>query len=155
MFPFADYLDAHPVAFVALVAAAFAINAVTLYVGGRRAERRFRDQGQQPIRFRERGASGYSNRSLLTKLGGARRALDVVVTDDEVWVKGIWPPFSFVGTRFDLTHRIRRSLVRSVESRGDTVDLRFLSEEGADSHIVLILKNARAFVAAVRAGGRT
>src|SRR5688500_11969823 len=98
MFPFLDYFEQRPELFAGVVAAIFTVNIVTFYVGGRRAEQRFRDQRHQPIRFRERGASGYSNRSLITRLGGARRALDVIVTDTDVWLKGIWPPFSFIGT---------------------------------------------------------
>jgi len=146
-----DYIERHPEVFAGVVALIFVINMVTFYVGGRKAERRFASHGPPQIKFKERGASGYSNKSLITRLGGANGALEVVVTDADVWIKGIWPPFSYIGTKFDLTHRIPRSLVRSVQVRGDTIDLRFTNEAGAESHVVLKLKAPQAFMAAMSA----
>jgi hypothetical protein len=89
-----DYIQGHPDVFGGGVALIFVFNLVTFYVGGRRAERRFSTPERPQIRFRERGASGYSNKSLFTRLGGANRVLEVVVTDVDVWIKGIWPPFA-------------------------------------------------------------
>ena len=65
------YIEQHPEVLAGVFAVLFVVNVVTFFVAGWRAERKFRGQGHQPIRFRERGASGYSNRSLLTRLGGA------------------------------------------------------------------------------------
>lgn len=149
MFPFTDLLDAHREVVTAFFAVGLVYNLVIFFVGGRKAERRFRGQEHQPVRFRERGASGYSTRSLITRFGGASRALDVTITDTEVWLKGIWPPFTFIGTLFDLTHRIPRPQIRSVEAKAGKVDLRFLSEAGVESHVVLILKDTSGFMAAV------
>ena len=146
-----DYLQTHPEIFVGVVGLIFVINLVTVYIRGRKAEQRFNQNARQEVKFRERGASGYSNKSLLTRLGGASDALEVVVTDAELWIKGIWPPFSYIGTKFDLTHRIARSQVRSVQARGDTIDLRFTDQAGAESHLVLKLRAPRAFMAAMGA----
>ena len=146
-----DYIQAHPEVFGGVAALIFVFNLVTFYVGGRRAERRFDTHGPLRVLFRERGASGYSNRSLFTKLGGANRVLEVVVTDVDVWIKGIWPPFSYIGTKYDLTHRILRSQIRSVEARAGSVELRFRSETGGESHVVLKLNAPDAFMAALGA----
>jgi hypothetical protein len=148
---FIDYIQRHPEVFAGLVALTLVINVVTLYVGGRKAEQRFEKHGLQQMRFRERGASGYSNKSLITKLGGANGVLEVAVTDAELWIRGIWPPFSYIGTKFDLTHRILRSQIRSVEAIDDVVQLRFTNEAGAESHVVLRLKAPQAFMAAMGA----
>jgi len=75
----------------------------------------------------------------------------VIVTDREVWIKGIWPPFSYIGTQFDLTHRIPLSQIQSVKARGEGVDLRFRNQMGAESHVVLKLKAPEKFLAAVGA----
>ena len=144
-----EYLQTHPEVFAGVFGLFAVINLVSFHLGGRRVEEMFRGQGHQPIRFRERGASGYSNKSALTRLGAARGALEVIVTDAEVWIKGILPAFSHIGTRFDMTHRIRRSQIRSVQARGDAVDLRFTNDAGHESHVVLRLKDAKGFVAAL------
>jgi hypothetical protein len=134
------YIEQHPEVLAGVFAVLFVLNVVTFFVAGWRAEQKFRGQGHQPIRFRERGASGYSNRSTLTRLGWANRALEVVVTDAEVWIKGIWPPVSYIGSRFDMTHRIQRLQIRSAQARNDA---------GSESHIVLRLEAPQAFMSAL------
>ncbi|MGE0861090.1 MAG: hypothetical protein AB7I01_10675 [Gammaproteobacteria bacterium] len=149
--PLLDFLERHSDAATGAVVAAFVLNALVFYVAGRRAEKRFRDHGDQPVRFRERGASGHSLKSIVTKLGGANAVLEVVVTDQEVWLKGIWPMFSYIGSRFDMTHRIPKSSVRACAVLNETVELRFISEKGEDTHVVLELKDPVAFKAALEA----
>ena len=148
---FLDYFERHPGVIVGVFALMLVFNVVTFYIGGRRAEQRFDGHGRQQIRFKERGASGHSNRSLVTRLGGANGALEVAVTDAELWIKGIFPPFSYIGTKFDMTHRIPRSQVRSVQLRGSAIDLRFTNEAGTESHVELRLKAPQAFIAAMGA----
>jgi len=149
--PFFDYIESHPEVFAGVFALIFVFNVLIFYVGGRKAERRFEGHGREQIRFRERGASGYSNRSLLTKLGGANGVLDVVVTDADLWIKGVWPLFSYVGAKFDLTHRVPRSQIRSVQARDNAIELRFTNEAGTESHVVLKLKEPQTFMAAMGA----
>ncbi len=149
--PLLDFLERHADTFVGAIVLAFMVNALVFYITGRRAERRFSDQGDQPVRFRERGASGHSRKSAVTKLGGANGVLEVVVTDEEVWLKGIWPMFSYIGARFDMTHRVPKSSVRVCAVVNETVELRFISEKGEDTHVVLELKDPAAFKAALEA----
>ncbi len=149
--PLLDVLERHSDAFSIAVVAAFVLNALVFYVAGRRAEKRFKDQGDQPVRFRERGASGHSRKSVVTKLGGANGVLEVVVTDQEVWLKGIWPMFSYIGSRFDMTHRIPKSSVRACTVSNERVELRFISEKGEDTLVVIELKDPAAFKAALEA----
>jgi hypothetical protein len=144
-----DCMERHPEVFAAAFAVIFVFNAVTFYIGGRKAERRFEGPGREPIRFRERGASGYSNKSLITRLGGASGVLDVVVTDADLWIKGIWPPFSYIGTKFDLTHRIPRSQIQILQTRDNVIELCFTNEAGDESHVVLRLKAPQKFIAAI------
>jgi hypothetical protein len=145
-----EYLEANPAYFGLAFLGVLVVNLVTFSIAGRRADARFRDQGHQRIIFRERFASGRSNRSLLTKLGGASRALDVVVTDAELWIKGIWSPFTYIGTRYDLTHRVPLSDVRKVHLTNNGAELWFRNEEGSESHVELRLKHVEAFGAAMK-----
>jgi hypothetical protein len=147
--PLLDLIERHPGVFFGVVAMVFAFNIVAMLRQGWKAEERFEAALGQPVRFRERGASGYSNRTSITKLGGANRTLEVTVTDAELWLKGIWPPFSYIGTRFDLTHRVPLSQIRKHSVSGNTVDLHFVNEEGTVSHVTLMLKEPQMFLKAL------
>ncbi len=143
--------ETHPEAYVCAFVLVLAFNVVVFYVGGRRAERRFAGQGNQGIRFRERGASGHCNKSLVTKFGGANGVLEVVVTDSELWLKGVWPLFSYIGAMFDMTHRVPKSSIHKCTSIENTIELHFVNETGAESNVVLELKNPAAFKSAIDA----
>ena len=148
---FLKSIETHPEAFFGVVVLMFAFNAVVFYIGGRRAERRFAGKKDQQIRFRERGASGHSNKSIITKFGGASGVLEVVVTDKELWLKGIWPLFSYIGAMCDMTHRVPRSSIKKCMASGDTIELFFTNETGIESHVVLELKDPKAFASALDA----
>jgi hypothetical protein len=64
------------------------------------------------IVYQEWTASGCSQRNFLTKIGGARNALRLVVTKEILWVTS-WFPFSIIASIWDLEHAVpRRSIVR-------------------------------------------
>lgn len=68
--------------------------------------------------FAERWTSGHSNRSLLTKLGGARNCLCVTVTDRELRIQPHFPfSLMFLPEIYGLDLRIPRASIRSVERR--------------------------------------
>lgn len=120
------------------------------YWGGKKAERLFAGGGEQVIRFRERGASGYSNRSIWTRLGSANRVLEVTATERELWIRGIWPMFTYIGKHYDLTHRVPHTDIREVRSDGNRVTLRFRNETGGESNVVLILRDVAGLLAAIK-----
>jgi hypothetical protein len=144
-------VEGPPAIFVVAFVAVAVFNVIGFAIGGWRAERRFRGQPRQPIVFRERFASGYSKKSWITELAGARNALDVIVTDRELWIKGILAPFSYVGTKFDLTHRVLLSKIRGVAVDGGNVELFFENESGRESHVLLNLRDPKSFAAALAA----
>ena len=148
---FLSFFENYPGAYVGAFVLVLTFNAVVFYVGGRRAERRFAGQDDQEIRFRERGASGHSNKAMVTKFAGANGVLEVVVTDTELWLKEVWPLFSYIGAMFDMTHRVPKSSIRKCTSVENTIELHFTNETGAESHVVLELKNPRAFRSAIDA----
>jgi hypothetical protein len=57
------------------------------------------------IVFQEWFASGCSMRNILTRLGGARGVLRLVVTKDLLWVTS-WFPFSLITPFYDMEHVI-------------------------------------------------
>ena len=143
-----EYLGANPGVLAMLFIATFALNLAFFYFGGRKAEAQFRGEPAGTVRFRERFASGHSKRSILTRLGGASRVLDVVVTDRELWIKGIWPVFTYIGTKYDLTHKVPLTSLRRVAAKGGDVDVVFVDKSGRECHVELQLKDPAGFVAA-------
>ena len=75
--------------------------------------------------------------------------MDIVVTETELWIKGIWPMFSFIGTKFDLTHRVPLSSIKRMEARGSRVEIWFDNERRSESHIELQLKDVPGFVSKI------
>lgn len=122
---------------------------VIIYRGIKKAQRTFAGILDQPILFREKMASGYSKKSFITRVGGANRVLDVIVTESEVCIKGINSIFSFVGSFYDLVHRVSRNDIVAVTNNGKQIDLSLVNQKGKRSDLVLMLKNADQFVSAV------
>ena len=102
--------------------AAFAIITITMfYFFGINSEKIFPSIESQTVVFREKGASGYSFKNAITKMGGANKVLDIIVTNNELWIKGIYPMFTFVGTKYDLTHKIPLKNINSVELNANKI----------------------------------
>ncbi len=59
--------------------------------------------------------------------------------------------FSYIGSRFDMTHRTPKSSVRACAASNKAVELCFFSEKGEDTRVVLELKDPAAFKAALEA----
>jgi hypothetical protein len=124
-----------------------AVHAVLSHVRGRRIDDEFGVRSNVRVRFRERGASGKRTKPFTP--GGASRVLDVVVTDRELWIRGIWPIFTYIGKQTGLTHRVPLTSLGPVVTHGNRVELRFNDASGSECQLELQLKNPRAFVSAV------
>jgi len=111
---------------------------------------------QERVRYRDRAASGNSRRNLATKLGGASRALEVIVVDDELWIRTPYPwRLLFTGAEFDLEHRGRLSEIdRTEEIRrflmGKGVRLTFRDSWGETKTVDLFVHDLEAFLAAIQ-----
>jgi hypothetical protein len=125
------------------------IGTVIVIIGMRKAEKIFAEVNLGKIKYREKYASGYSKKSIITRLGGASYVLDVLVTDQHVCVKGIFSLFTYIGTKFDLAHCIKKELISNISMDGFKVTVTFRSPTGSLKEIVLILQHPSLFVAAV------
>jgi hypothetical protein len=102
-----------------------------------------------PFIFQEKRCSGYSKKSIFTRLGGARNVLEVIVTDKELCIKGIMSLFTFIGTKYDLSHRVPLVNISNVKQVKNNIELQLKTAEGSTSEIVLTLKNPGGFMAAM------
>jgi hypothetical protein len=111
----------------------------TFYIKGRKALSIFPDIDQNQLKFRDKRASGYSTKSRKTKLGGARNSLDIVVTNDELWLKSMIL-FASISKENDLLHRIPLNKITSVEENGNNITIDFISP-ARDNNRILICTN--------------
>ena len=100
------------------------------------------------VAFRERFASGASHRSWSTRLGGVSNCLTVVLTDSELWVTTFFP-FTAIAGFYDLEHRIPTKSLSHVTQKGKSVTIDFEMPEGDRRRIVLRLRRAPEFMAAL------
>ncbi len=119
---------------------------VIAWRGISKAKKTFEGVDKHPVLFREKGASGHSKRSFITRFGGANRVLDVIVTDAEFCIKGVNALFTFIGSYYDLSHRVRRSNILSARQTDKHVEISFVTDAGRQTDVVLTLKNSEQFL---------
>jgi hypothetical protein len=67
------------------------------------------------VLYQERSASGCSEKNWITRIGGGRYCVRLVVTKEFLWVT-TWFPFSLIGPLYDLEHVIPLKAIRSIKS---------------------------------------
>lgn len=114
-----------------------------------KAKKTFDGVDNLPIKYREKGASGYSKKSFITRIGGANKVLDIILTDTELCIKGVNSLFSFIGSFYDLSHRIKRENILNIQKVKNQIEIKFITEAGKQTEVVLMLKNGDQFLSAV------
>lgn len=91
--------------------------------------------------FREKGVTDNSRKSLKTKLGGARSVLEVIVTNNELWIRShlLFAAFS---NAYDLPHKVKLSNILKTERYQTKVSITFLAFENTETKIDLKMKKA-------------
>jgi len=110
------------------------------YVGVLRSKPRF---VPAEVIFEEWFASGCSQKNFLTKIGGGRNCVRLVVTPSFLWVT-TWFPFSLIAPLYDMEHVIPLSAITSVEKDKywgtPTFLVTFTTESGQSRTLRLIPK---------------
>ena len=143
--------DIHPALYLLSMAA-------TVAVLGWWVWRYFRAVGAKPsfeaadVVFQEWFASGCSEKNIITKLGGARNCLRLVVTRSFLWVTS-WFPFSLIAALYDMEHVIPLDAIVSVQrSRffGRSTFLLTYRDANREEHTLRLLpKNPDDFIASL------
>ncbi len=122
---------------------------ITLYKRGKKALSIFPDFQSVHVVYRDKSASGQSNKSGRTKMGGARNSLDIVVTNEELWLKNMLL-FASIGKQYDLLHRVPLQNILSADQQGKRVTVDFKTEDGEDKQVVLMTKQPSDFLKALK-----
>ena len=108
---------------------------------------------KEDIIYQEYFASGASQKNILTKLGGARNCLRLVVTRDLLWVTS-WFPFSLIAPIYDGVHVIPLPSISSVQPArffgSDSLLLSYSDVSGRSHSLRLIPKNRERFLTAIQ-----
>ena len=116
-----------------------------MYKRGKKALDIFPDISSVDILFRENRVSGNSRKSLKTKLGGARNVLEIIVTNDELWIRN---PLLFAGfgKTYDLLHKVQLPHISNAELNKKNVVITFNSTQKTETTLDLKMKKAQEFV---------
>jgi hypothetical protein len=134
---------------IILIVIAFLIVMVkTYYDTGKKALSIFPDITTVNVVYRDKGATGYSTRSWKTKVGGASRAIDLIVTKDELWLSAMLL-FAGITRQHDLLHRINFKKITSVKPDKGQITVNFRGEKGAVHQVVIRTRDEQAFLEAL------
>jgi hypothetical protein len=105
-------------------------------------------------RFVERWASARAGAGLLSRLSTARNCMHVQVTATELRIHPHFPfTLGFMPEIYGLDHAIPLANLRSATivsgHRAKAVEVKYVSAAGADGVVLLLLRNAEAFIHAV------
>ena len=107
---------------------------------------------KEDIVYQEFFASGASQKNLLTKIGGGRNCIRLVVTRDLLWVTS-WFPFSLIVPVYDGVHVIPLPRISSVLPARffgfDSLLLSYNDDSGRTHTLRLIPKHPKRFLAAI------
>ena len=141
-----EYFNNNPEMFILIFLGIAVFNVLVFLIGGSIAEKGFPDLNNVNLKFRQKNASGYSTKSVLTKFGGARGVLDVVVTEEFLIIKGMFPFFSFITAKYGLLHKVDIANIIDIVKNGKNIEIKFNNGAGTISDVVLILNDPDKFI---------
>ena len=118
---------------------------MTCYTRGKKALSIFPPIETVNVKYRDKSASGYSTQSFKTKIGGASKLLDIVVTDNELWLKSKIL-LAGIGKINDLLHKIPLDKIKDVEKNRTKITVNFQTDNGEEKQVVLITKQMNEFL---------
>jgi len=121
----------------------------TFYDQGKQALAIFPDLGSVKVVYRDKTAMGYSTKSWKTKIGGASRSLDIVVTDQELWLRSFLL-LAGITKQHDLLHKIPLHRITSAKESKEGIVLAFKSDKGESKQVVINTRDKAAFLKSIR-----
>lgn len=121
----------------------------TFYDRGKKALSIFPDINSVTVKYRDKTALGYSTKSWQTKIGGTSRALDIVVTDNELWLKSFLL-FAGITQQHDLLHKISLKKITRIKENGKEITLDFVNVKGEKKQVVINTRDKAEFLSSLR-----
>jgi hypothetical protein len=121
---------------------------VYFYFTGKKALEIFPAINTVTVVYRNRFASGYATKRSFWKNGRANNALDVVVTDEELWLKSM-VLFAGLLQKFGILQKLPLKNITNATLQGDKVIVDFKNDAFEDAQVVIITKNPGVFLRAL------
>lgn len=121
----------------------------TFYDRGKKALSIFPDINSVTVTYRDKTGLGYSTKSWSTKVGGASRSLDIVVTDKELWLRSFLL-LAGITQQHDLVHRIPLKKISRIKRDGATITLDFRNDKGERKQVVINTRDTEKFIESLR-----
>lgn len=121
---------------------------VLFYTKGKKVLKIFPPTSSKEFIYSDYFASGYSAKSLITKLGGASKLLHIIVTKNEVWIKS-FTILAWIASEYDLLHKIEKSNITDIRVDKTGIKLDFKDSKGNDKQIIIITRDKEAFLKAI------
>ncbi len=99
--------------------------------------------------YRDKRASGYSTKSFITKMGGANGVLDIIVTDNELWIRSLMI-FASIGQKYDLLHRIQKNKIQNIVLNGSKITIDFININDKKKQIILKIRDTNEFLISLK-----
>lgn len=134
--------------FITIWAIGAAVAIPFLYFSGKKALSIFPTIKSVEVRYRFRFASGYSVQAGKAKLLKGKNAIDIVVTDKELWLKSMLL-FAFTCKQADLLHKVPLGNISKVKAEGKAIVIDFKAADGNNKQVMLYTKRPDALVQAM------
>ena len=93
-------------------------------IKGRKSLKKFPNIEKSNFEYTEYSLSEYSTDSFITEMGGAKNALRVKVTKDELWITtNVF--MAWIAEQFDLLHIIPFKSLKSIKNDGKYINIEF------------------------------
>ncbi|HPA35571.1 MAG TPA: hypothetical protein PLA16_04350 [Chitinophagales bacterium] len=119
------------------------------YITGKNALKIFPRVSSQDIIYLDYFASGYSTLSIDTKMGGASKVLQIIVTKDELWIKSnVF--FAGIIEQYDLLHKIKLNDITCINKDKKKIIINFNTNSNKSKQIVIVTKDQDKFIRSIK-----
>ncbi|MDW3652644.1 MAG: hypothetical protein R8P61_36540 [Bacteroidia bacterium] len=106
----------------------------------------FPDLESVRVLYRDKRGSGQSDKDWQAKMGSADKTLEIVLTEDELWIRGP-KMFAFIAEKIDLFHRIPIGKISKVERKRKVIKICFSLDQGASRTLSIRTADPDEFIA--------
>lgn len=106
----------------------------------------FPDLESVKVLYRDKRGSGQSDKDWQAKMGSADKTLEIVLTEDELWIRGP-KMFAFIAEKIDLLHRIPIGKISKVERKRKVIKISFSLDQGASRTLSIRTADPDEFIA--------
>ena len=122
---------------------------VYYYLAGKKILSIFPPLNSAKVIYRYKYASGYSTKSFFTKLRRICFKLDIVVTEQELWIR-TYPLAAYTAAWADIVHKIPFDAILHLTTKGKKITIDFIGEQFEHKQVKIKVKHPEMFLSAIK-----